>query len=241
MNDKHPFFIEYCGTTDGISDGESIFEYQHNHIDSCFIRVADSQIVIRFLTKNIFADDDVELFNDLAIGVSASLSMQLNCSINGLRSSDQFLPHRDGSNARVVKTSQISWAVHGAQRSLSEVDLNTLTAHMSVSEPSLVYLSQYLFAKSQSNPVSRFTMLYNVGLQLNKDRQEDLDIAIKKYFPNCPTSKSPYTSQEETIFTRLRNELAHYRSVPFAQTQSEIEASIRDFENTITKMLRVNI
>lgn len=84
--------------------------------------------------------------------------------------------------------------------------------------------------------MSKFMMLYHIMLILNDDKQNYVDLCIKKIAPATKLFESPRGSgKSETLYTKLRNEIAHYRKeVDIRSTINQLEDIIPDF----TKIVR---
>jgi len=79
------------------------------------------------------------------------------------------------------------------------------------SEADLV-LRLYQLAFLQEDALSQFMILYHILLFLAGDKQKEVDSLIQKFYPEVEVSISPKDGKtQESIFTRLRNELAHNR------------------------------
>lgn len=81
-----------------------------------------------------------------------------------------------------------------------------------VSPPGESYFGDFRTAMSASNDTDRFLSLYRVLLMLRGDAQAQVDNFIRSEEPGVPHTPSPRTSGIETVYTRLRNELAHPRT-----------------------------
>jgi len=80
-------------------------------------------------------------------------------------------------------------------------------------------------ARQSDSPVEEFMHLYHVLLMLFNDRQMDVDSFIVAEEPAVPQTQHPQKSpgKMETVYTRLRNELAHQRAaVIIDQTKAEM-------------------
>jgi len=80
-------------------------------------------------------------------------------------------------------------------------------------------------ARQSMSPVEEFLHLYNILLMLSKDRQADVDAFILGEDPAVPQTQHPLKGPGamETVYTRLRNELAHKRAgVNLQNTKAEM-------------------
>ncbi len=95
--------------------------------------------------------------------------------------------------------------------------------------------SAYRFAGNQKDHVARFMFLYNILLQLNSDKQQQVDYFIRSEMPSVPQSPRPdRTNMIETVYTRLRNEVGHRRpgTTP-EQTHKEIQDNVVAFQELV--------
>jgi len=76
-------------------------------------------------------------------------------------------------------------------------------------------ISEFAFSISQHDDLSKFMLLYNLILQICGDKQKLVDDKIKQIDPTITIVKTKRKTSkklvEETIFTKLRNEIAHNR------------------------------
>ena len=100
-----------------------------------------------------------------------------------------------------------------------------------------IFLSQYRFALAQSDLVSTFMLLYNILLSLNNDNQVNLDRYVVKVEKATLQSLSPHTGGQETIYTKLRNEIAHNRGEPPAETVKNIRENVAPFRKIVKKAI----
>lgn len=75
------------------------------------------------------------------------------------------------------------------------------------------YYKQYRYIMGIDDNFQKFMLLYNIMMQICGDRQIGVDDLIKKIDPEVPLSGCMLRGKprEETIFTKLRNEIAHSR------------------------------
>lgn len=97
------------------------------------------------------------------------------------------------------------------------------------------------FARSITEPIGRFIALYQILLTMNNDLQQKVDEAILKVDSTVAQTISPM-NKHETTFTRLRNELAHYRKDSNAfSTYQEIDAHLDRFEWIVKTIVREDV
>jgi hypothetical protein len=84
-------------------------------------------------------------------------------------------------------------------------------------------------ARQSLSPVEEFMHLYHILLMIYNDNQKDVDAFIISEDPAVPQSQHPLKKPglTETVYTRLRNELAHKRAgVNLDNTKSEMASRL---------------
>lgn len=107
-------------------------------------------------------------------------------------------------------------------------------------QPADVYTA-YRFATSQQDAVNRFMFLYNILLRLHRDNQTLVDNFIRQEDPNVAETPSPLPRKRnmmETVYTKLRNEVAHARqgSTP-NQTRDDIASHVDGLQAIVRSAL----
>lgn len=102
------------------------------------------------------------------------------------------------------------------------------------------YHSMFRFALSIDEPIVQFIILYMILLEKFKNRtnqssQSEVDKTILSIAPSTPMSKSPRNSNCETIYTKLRNQITHYRNTPPEITRREIINCLDEFRIIVHK------
>jgi hypothetical protein len=117
-------------------------------------------------------------------------------------------------------------------KSLSENSLNKLKERLQADCERNFYFSSYRFAVRQKDLIAKFMLLYNLLLAIVGDNQKKADELIEKYQPNVQKTQSPHNQNiSETIYTRLRNEIAHKREGCFPEkTRNEINSLVGNFQ-----------
>lgn len=91
------------------------------------------------------------------------------------------------------------------------------------SRPCEQYFGLLRSARQSMSPVEEFVHLYNLLRMLLGDTEIAVDNFIKRESPTAPQTPSPHRSGVETVYTRLRSELAHpARGVNVDQTKREM-------------------
>lgn len=85
-------------------------------------------------------------------------------------------------------------------------------------------------ALSLTDPLSKFMALYNIVLALSGDTQEAVDTFILAVQPDIATNPPFHTRRsgiDETVYTRLRNEIGHKREgTTLEKTRNEMDANL---------------
>ncbi len=101
--------------------------------------------------------------------------------------------------------------------------------------------ASYRFAIRQKYPIANFMFLYNLLLVIVSDNQKKADELIIKYEPEVTKTESPRKKRNgeaiiETIYTRLRNEIAHRRETSCPESTSDkVESLAGQFQFLIKK------
>jgi hypothetical protein len=102
-------------------------------------------------------------------------------------------------------------------------------------------LKRYNYSLSIKEPIGKFISLYSLLSSIAKDKQHLIDKQIESVDPNV-AKYFPAQRKSETIYTRLRNELAHIRDgTSIMQTHSEIILHLPRFEWIIKEILSKHI
>jgi hypothetical protein len=98
-------------------------------------------------------------------------------------------------------------------------------------------LKRYNFSRSIEEPIGKFISLYSLLSSLAEDKQEKIDALIENVDPSV-AKYLPKERRMETIYTRLRNELAHNRKgSSISETHSEVTLHLPKFEWIIKEVL----
>ncbi len=122
----------------------------------------------------------------------------------------------------------------------SEDQLNTLkdTLKKEPKERNINFLL-YRSCISQIDTIAKFMFLYNLLLMIANDDQKKADELITRYEPKVIKTESPRRKRNgeaitETVYTRLRNEIAHKREGYSPEnTRKEISSCVNKFQSVI--------
>lgn len=93
------------------------------------------------------------------------------------------------------------------------------------------------------NVVQRYLSLYRI-LNGLCGSQKDVEEFIREQVEDVEESESPQTGQPETVFTRLRNEIGHYREhehdedIDLRETVSEMEDRLEELKTLVRTAIR---
>jgi hypothetical protein len=178
--------------------------------------VAESELQID-LFWNILA-----YIRDIIIRSTGQIMYETNGEIR------EFNPIHPPSTCRMTHAVGNKWFEDKADLFKKEYDLDLL--------------KRFNYSRAINEPIGRFVSLYSLLLSLENDKQEMVDERIEKEEPNVGKSLSPRTNKPETIFTRLRNELAHdRRGCSITKTHKEIDLHLPRFEWIAKKIVRRKI
>ena len=103
-----------------------------------------------------------------------------------------------------------------------------------------LYLSLFRFAIYQTDHVARFMFLYNLILFMNKDDSFKVDRQIYQIDPKVEKTPIPDPrgkTKTETIFRRLRMEIAHGRKKDLSRTRQEIEENVSHLQTIVREAI----
>lgn len=134
-------------------------------------------------------------------------------------------PRRSSSTARLVQAVGSRWF---------DLNKDALTAPYDLER-----LKRLNFACGIPEPIGRFVALYALLLSEAGDSQPGVDRLIMEFDPNTQQTPSPKNGKLETLYTRLRNELAHVRPTSNVfSTHKEIELHLQRFQWLVKSILR---
>jgi hypothetical protein len=150
---------------------------------------------------NMAALDRICFFHGIAIE---------KCQITG----DQFSPL--DTQPGVLHVAAGSYAIVGsAAKLVVGITAARLKGELEqTSPPGEQYFGLLRSARQSASPVEEFMHLYHILLMLFNDSQPDVDAFILRENPAVPQTQHPLKAPAvmETVYTRLRNELAHRRA-----------------------------
>jgi len=236
--------VNFSAKTSGLMVDEFSTESGHPSIDSLSCSINEDEIVnITVELIDVYAEgwpdstivEEVQQFIDV-------LSFEFDSPISSLRHSGHSLKKDDGSGLSQVSASFASlWDIAEAtlkpgSHSLSQFKKRFKDHRLSSS------MRLYSSAIQQEDPIARFMFLYNIILTLSGDLQATVDSNILEVSPDTPITVSPFkTDIEETLYTRLRNEIAHNRvGAEFGATSNEVRSSVQGLGKIVKELILKN-
>ncbi len=224
----------------GLQIDEFSVDSVHPNINSFTCAITeDGVLVVNAILEEVYSEDwpvqevvqEVQQFVDV-------LSFEFNCPIRSLRESGYSIKKNDGSGMSTVSSSNVlmwdvvSGTVKPDENSLIKFNDRFLNFRNSSS------LRLYSSAIQQEDPIARFMFLYNIILTLSGEKQAAVDKNILSIAPESPKSTSPRNiNAQETVYTRLRNEIAHNRvGTDFGATSTEVSKWVSEL-GQITRQL----
>ena len=203
--------------------------------------VDDDILKATFTTKNIYSEEKARDITDkLVERLTERLSFYLNIAVKKPVFHSFVLQKMEGS-----QKSTASVRLDAKIRIVIKPDEEKRNAIISfLKNPRVgkdLLLSEFAFSLNQSDFLSKFMLLYNLILQITGDSQKLVDETIKKYDPSVIVTitkrklHGKIKEVEETIYTKLRNEIAHKRD---GVNKQEAIKNIKDNLPQFTKIVR---
>ena len=239
----HTGTVNFTAKTSGLKAEAFSVKSPHPNIVDLVCAISDEgRITLDVSLDEVFYEDwpvqeivqEVQQFLDV-------LSFEFNCPISSVREYGFSLKQNDGSGMSHVSSSLVMmWDVVSETLVPGEQSIQRLKQRYSDFRQSAA-LRLYSSAIQQEDPVARFMFLYNIILTLSGDSQTAADNNILSVAPETAQTPSPINQNaQETIYTRLRNEIAHNRvGADYAATSSEVTQQVAVL-GRITKQLVLN-
>jgi hypothetical protein len=204
--------ITYTFETEGIRDFDYSFESDLEKVISVHVNNDKSKINMTLTVVNVYDGDDLTEFNEYFIKWAVSFGFELDVPIWELKISSYSLPKRGGSRNTKIYAGPITFKLPVKSKCIDQQQIENIEyLCSSVGDEELMLLRLFSFANSEREAISRYSYLYNVMLQICGDKQANVDMQIMDIKPSTVQTVSPKNGKYETIYTRLRNELAHKR------------------------------
>jgi len=231
--------INYAFDTEGVGDFKYNFDVDFAKVLAVNITSKENQIIVNLEVEQVFDGDDLTIFNEFFVSMAVAIGFECGVQVKNIRNCGHSLPKRDGSRNYQINTGPICFSIPKKPKIPNEEQLfNALQFATGDNAEIEIYLRQYVFANSESNEIVRFSFLYNLLLQIVGDKQSKVDESILDVDPHCEQTISPLNGKPETVYTRLRNELAHKReNSKYSETKMTIEKIVNDFSKVVKKII----
>lgn len=231
--------INYAFDTDGIGEMNHTFQPAFSKVLSVHVRSQNNQVLMSVEVEGVFDGDDLTAFDDFFFDWAAAFGFEFGVPVLHPRNCGHQLVTREGDGPVVINATVGAFTLPRNPVTPSDEQLQQVLAiSLEVTDELSMYLRQFAFANSESDAISRYSFLYNLLLQMNDDKQTLVDSSILNIAPTCEQTKSPKDGKQETVYTRLRNELGHKRKdVDYRRTKSEIGSKVVEFSDTVKKCI----
>ena len=208
----------------------------HLCIDKYVLQAQDNFLHFQFFLRNIESEQAVEsIIGDVLKPILEKLSFEFEVEVGKPHLKSACILDDEGNEQTLIqKTVDLSCYLSAILKPNIE-RVRRLKEFLSYAQPVMdMYISLFSFAIRQVNPVARFLFLYNILLTINGDKQTVVDAYVIGEESGVQQSQSPVQKRMETVYTRLRNEIAHARkgSIP-EQTCKEIAANLSSFQRLV--------
>ncbi len=231
--------INYAFDTLGVVELNHSFNSTVSGCKSVNVRSQSNQILMDIEVEGVFDGDELTEFNNLFLNWSTMFAFEINVPIIKPRYCGHSLPKREGNRNTLINAGPTSFPIEppSVSPNISQLD-RIYSASLEVNDLNLNYIRQYVFSITESNSISRYSFLYNLVLNMCGDKQANVDSEILRIEPDCEQHKSPNNGRLETIYTKLRNELAHARvDAKFSGTKMEIESKVGRFSGIVKEII----
>jgi hypothetical protein len=241
---KYTAYINYSADIEGIIFESFELETDHHLIESLILNMSGDRkkIILEFSVNTDSIEQARELSQETSDKVINGLRFFYNAKVGKLSSGQKTLEvlNDDGSKtphiyAEFTESCGVSVTL---TRHLDQLDPRLIALVNSDDQKNFLY-NQFGFAMQIDDPVARYMLLYSILLQTKGDWQKEVDRFILNKEPKVETFQPPEKSrppksppQDETIYTKLRNEIGHVREgATFKETCQEIESKVKGLEH----------
>jgi len=231
--------IKYAFDTERINNFGCTFNIDNENVQAVYVKSEDNQILVDMKVQNVFDGDDLSVYNEIFINWSVAFGFEFSVPVRNLRQSGYSLPKTGGDRNYQINAGPISFSLPKEPLTPSDEQLsNVLQLSLDITDELSVFLRQYAFANAETDPISRYSFLYNLLLQIVGDKQARVDSAILGIDPDCEHTNSPNNGKLETVYTRIRNELAHKREgVSYHDTRASVIEVTDGFSGIVREII----
>lgn len=231
--------ISYYALLNGLELDEIELSNAHPKIDKIKIKTENSDRISIIITlSGVYSSKEAGSIGSEIVNIILDrLSIEFDIPIEEPHCSGMSLPIDESGKKHIVTGSFVALndIIAGDIKPGQERIKDLIQELEAETPPRNHHLSLYRFSAKQKDPLARFMFLYNILLQLNGDSQKDVDAFIKTCDSGAPQSPRPDKPKIiETIYTRLRNEIAHRRDTVLPEdTAKEIMDNVAAFQSIV--------
>ncbi len=228
--------ISYYALSNGLELGEIEFSNEHPKIEKIAIKSENlDRISIIITLSGVYSSTEARSIGNKIVNIILDrLSIEFDIPIEEPHFSGMSLPIDESGKKHIIMSNFLSLndicecCIKPGQKRIEDL-IRKLEDETPLRKQHF-YL--YRFSAKQRDPLAKFMFLYNILLQLNGDSQNDVDVFIRAC--DSGVSQSPRPDKPkiiETIYTRLRNEIAHCRNTALPEnTTKEIIVNLTPFQ-----------
>lgn len=239
--------IEYYALSTGLDLGEIEISNAHPKIINIAIKSENfDRISMVFTLSDVYSSEEAgSIANELVNSLLDRLAIEFDISIEEPRCSGMSFPTDESGKKYIVKSNFLA-VLDGVEMDIrpGQHRIQELKQKLEGVKPTRnLHLSLYRFSIKQKDPLARFMLLYNILLFLNGEKQKKVDAFIISCDPEVLKTLSPKSPNTfETIYTRLRNEIAHSRNDVIPEhTIKEIAVNVATFQMIVKTAILGNI
>jgi hypothetical protein len=234
--------IEFAAPIAGLRFEPFEVSNPHPAVEKIILKAQDDErLNIEFHLINVFDfEEATAIANPILHSIANRLAFYRNVPVGEPRFTGGTLPKDASGSSHMVRIDRLLMWDHAAPvLTLGKDTCQELARLLEKPYTDDHLYSAYRFAGNQKDRVACFMFLYNILLQLCGDVQQDVDKFIRHHDPNVDESlsgepKKAAKGENETVYTRLRNEVGHWRTgTTPEQTRKEIEDNVTAFQELV--------
>lgn len=213
-------------------------------VESLMLTTVDNKTSLNFIVNTpVSLEQACSYTREIAERVLDVLTWFYNKKFGRLSLENQYLESIDENGNKITTISINAGIGMGVEiiplTRVEFLDTNLIKVINLSCDRKRILCKQFRFAVQSDDAVTRYMFLYNILLQVHNDKQEEVENFIRKQEPAVQDSQSPrFPKIRETIYTRLRNEIAHLRSNATLETTSKkIEYKVQDLQYLVKKAI----
>lgn len=236
--------VDFSAPIKGLQLDELKIDSPHPSIDKILVKTQGTDLLsIQFHLIDIFSQSEAKkVVSEVVKLIVNRLSFEFNCPIGEPRCRGMSLPtDQSGKKHVVIGELVLMNDILEGEIKPGKARLEKLRNKLACSnEEKDLYLSLFRFAIYQTDHVARFMFLYNLILYMNKEDFEKVDTQICQIEPKVerkPIADARKKKNTETIFTKLRMEIAHGKRIDLSRTQQEIHENVSHLQTIVRKAI----